>query len=68
MINVCTRQAECKQAAQADKKQPSSYSYRTCLFFDKFVECLVLFLRALSEISRQGGGEVGILNLGSEIR
>ena len=46
MISVCTWQAGCKHAARTDKKQPSSYSYRICLFFfDKFVECLVLFLR-----------------------
>ena len=45
MVKVCTWQAECKQAARADQKQPSSYPYRACLFFDKFVECLMLFLR-----------------------
>ena len=28
----------------------------------------MLFLRDLSEIRRQGGGEVGILNLGSGMR
>ena len=32
-------------SSSSSQKQPSSYSYRTCLFFDKFVQCLVLFLR-----------------------
>ena len=48
MISVCTWQAGCKHAARTDKKNSLQVILIVFVFFffDKFVECLVLFLRA----------------------